>query len=83
MRRITSARFLALAALLAGCSAFRSYGQSSPEGKTCLTKCENARWECRSRCGSDAVCLEDCEEVAKACRKNCPEISALEPENTY
>jgi hypothetical protein len=83
MKRVASALFLALAALTAGCSAYRYFSYSSPEGKTCLTKCDNARWSCRSRCGSDSVCLDDCEEAAKACRKNCPEISAVEPQSTY
>jgi hypothetical protein len=83
MKRMVSALFLALAAFMAGCSAYRSFSYSSPDGKTCLTKCENTRWTCRSRCGSDTVCLDDCEDAAKTCRKNCPEISVMEPETTY
>jgi len=83
MKRIARALFLALAALMAGCSAYRGFSYSSPEGKTCLNKCEKARWTCRDRCGSNTVCSDDCEEAAKACRKSCPEISATEPENTY
>ena len=83
MKRIAGALFLALAAFMAGCSAYRSFGYSSPEGKTCLTKCENARWACRERCGSGTVCLDDCEEAARSCRKNCPEISVTAPETTY
>ena len=41
MKRIASALFLALAA--SGCSAYRGFSRSNPEGMTCLTKCENAR----------------------------------------
>lgn len=83
MKRFASALFLALAAFMAGCSAYRSYNYSSPSGMTCLTKCENARWACRPRCGSDTVCLDDCEATAKVCRKGCPEVSATAPETTY
>ena len=83
MKRIASAWFLALAALLAGCSAYRGFSYSSPEGKTCLSKCEKARWTCRDRCGSDAVCSNDCEEAAEACRKSCPAISVTEPETAH
>jgi hypothetical protein len=84
MKRIASAVFLALAAFMVGCSAYRGFSYSHPEGATCLTKCENARWACRPRCGSDdAVCLDDCEEAAKTCRKSCPAISVTEPENNY
>ena len=83
MKRIARALFLALAALMAGCSAYRGFSYSSPEGKTCLNKCEKARWTCGDRCGSNTVCSDDCEEAAKACRKSCPEISVTEPDNTY
>ncbi len=83
MKRIASALFLALAAFMAGCSAYRSFSYSSPEGKTCLTKCENARWKCKERCGMDNLCLNDCEEAAKSCRKSCPEISVTQPESGY
>ena len=83
MKRVVSALFLALAVFRAGCSAYRGFSYSSPEGKTCLNKCEKVRWTCRDRCGSNTVCSDDCEEAAKACRKSCPEISVTEPENTY
>lgn len=83
MRRVASALFLALTAALAGCSAYRSYTYSSPEGKTCLNKCEDAMWACKARCGKDVVCVEDCEKAAKTCRKSCPEISIVEPNDPY
>ena len=82
MKRIVGVLFLALAAFVAGCSAYRSYSYSSPEGTTCMTKCENSRWACRDRCASNTLCLDDCEEVAKLCRKNCPAISVTQPETT-
>jgi hypothetical protein len=83
MKEIASALFFALSVFATGCSAYRSYTYSSPEGKTCLSKCESARWECRTRCGAEAVCLDDCEEEAKNCRKNCPAVSVEEPDWTY
>ena len=83
MKTIASALLLALAVLAAGCAAYTSFSYGSPEGKTCLTKCESARWECRTRCGADTVCLNDCEDEAETCRKNCPAISVEEPDRTY
>jgi hypothetical protein len=83
MKRIASALFLALAASLSGCSAYRGFSHSSPEGQTCLSKCEKVRWTCRDRCGSDTICSDDCEKAAKACRKSCPETSVIAPETTY
>jgi hypothetical protein len=81
MKTIARALFLVLVVCATGCSAYRSFTYSSPEGKTCLSKCENARWDCRSRCGESTVCLNDCEDEAKGCRKNCPAVSADEPES--
>lgn len=83
MKKISSAWFLAVAVFATGCSAYRNYTYSGPEGATCLSKCENARWECRARCGTDTVCLKDCDAAAKSCRKNCPAVSVEEPEWTY
>ena len=83
MKTIAIVLFLAPTVFMAGCSAYRSFTYSSPEGKTCLTKCENARWACKDRCGADTICADDCERTAKACRKSCPEISTVEPDNTY
>ena len=83
MKIIASALFLTLTVFMAGCSAYRSYTYSSPEGKTCMSKCENARWACKSRCGTDTICADDCEKTAKTCRESCPEISTMEPDNTY
>jgi hypothetical protein len=84
MKTLASALFLALTiGSMTGCSAYRSFTYSSPEGKTCLSKCENARWACKDKCGADAVCAEDCERAAKACRKNCPEVSTVQPDSTY
>ena len=83
MKTRAGALLLVLAVSASGCSAYRSFTFSGPEGKTCLSKCEKARWTCRDRCGSDAVCSNDCEEAAEACRKSCPAISVTEPETTY
>jgi hypothetical protein len=83
MKTVASALFLTLTICLSGCSAYRSYTYSSPEGKTCLSKCENARWACKEKCGADTVCAEDCEKAAKTCRKSCPEISTVQPDSTY
>ena len=83
MKTIAIALFLAPAVFASGCSAYRNFTYSSPEGKTCLAKCESARWECRTRCGEEPVCLSDCEEEARSCRKNCPAISVEEPAKTY
>jgi len=83
MKMIAIALSLTLTATLAGCSAYKSFTYSSPDGRTCLSKCENARWECKSKCGTDTLCADDCEKTAKTCRDGCPQISAVEPENTY
>lgn len=79
MKTAAYALILTLAASATGCSAYRSYTYSSPEGKTCLSMCEEDRWACRTRCGKDTVCLNDCEEAAAVCRKNCPAVSVEEP----
>jgi hypothetical protein len=83
MKTIASALFFVLTVFLAGCSAYRSFTYSTPEGKTCLSKCENARWACKDRCGADTICAEDCEKTAQTCRKACPEISPVAPDKTY
>jgi hypothetical protein len=83
MKTVASALFLALMVVATGCSAYRNFTYSSPEGKTCLAKCENARWDCRTRCAGETVCLHDCEEEAKTCKKNCPAISVEEPDRSY
>lgn len=83
MKRIVGALLLALAAGATGCASYRSYTYSGPEAATCLSKCEDARWECRNRCGADAVCQKDCDEAAKNCRKHCPAFSVQEPEPIY
>ena len=83
MKTIASVLFLTLAVFMAGCSAYRSFSYSSPEGKTCLSKCENARWACKEQCGAETICADDCEKTAKTCRKRCPEISTVEPDKTY
>lgn len=83
MRTIAGALLLSLALVATGCSWYRSFTYGSPEGKTCLGKCEEARWDCRARCGASTNCLQDCEDEAKACRKTCPAVSAEEPEGTH
>ena len=83
MKTIANVLLLILTIFMAGCSAYKSFTYASPEGKTCLSKCENARWACKDRCGADTICADDCEKTAKMCRKNCPEISTVEPDNTY
>jgi len=80
MKTIASALFLILTTFMGGCSAYQSFTYSSPDGKTCLSKCENARWTCKERCGTDTVCIGDCEQTAKACRDRCPAISMDEPD---
>jgi hypothetical protein len=80
VKTIGSALFLALAVLAAGCSAYRSFSYGSPEGQTCLNKCEQARWACKDPCGTDKLCADDCEAAAKACREKCPAVSAVEPD---
>jgi len=83
MKTIARALFLTLTIGMSGCSMYRNYTYSSPEGKTCLSKCESARWACKDPCGTDSICAADCEEAAKACRKGCPEISTVEPDKNY
>lgn len=83
MKAIALASLLSVAALTAGCSAFKSFSYSTPEGQTCLGMCEKARWDCRSPCGTNAVCLSDCEETAKACRKQCPPTTGVDPDSLY
>jgi hypothetical protein len=83
MKTIASALFLALTVSMAGCSAYKSFTYGSPDGKTCLAKCENARWACKDRCAGDTICAEDCENTAKSCRESCPEISTIEPDDTF
>jgi hypothetical protein len=83
MKTIAGVLFLTLTVFMAGCSAYRSYTYSGPEGMTCLSKCENARWACKSGCGADAKCEADCEKTAKTCRDSCPEISTVEPDKEY
>ena len=83
MKTIARSLLLILAVFMAGCSVYKNFTYSSPEGKACLSKCENSRWECKSRCGTDTVCADDCEKAAKTCRESCPEISTIEPDNTY
>jgi len=83
MKTVACALCLALLIGMVGCSAYQSYTYSSPDGKTCLSKCENARWTCKERCGADKVCAGDCEATAKTCRDRCPAISLDEPDNRY
>ena len=81
MKKIASTLLLILSVFMVGCSAYKSFTYSSPEGNTCMSKCENARWACKSGCGADTICADDCEKTAKSCRESCPEISTMEPAN--